>query len=74
MEIKKQNFKRIAESRVNKILSLIELLGNLSNKSFYDFSDDQVDLIFTTIQEALEVQRKRFERLNSKRSNKRFEL
>ena len=64
MDIKKQNFKRIAEGRVNKILSLIELLGNLSNKSFYDFSDEQIDLIFTSIQEALQVQKTRFEKRN----------
>jgi hypothetical protein len=74
MDIKQQNFKRIAEGRVNKILSLIELLGNLSNKSFYDFSDEQIDLIFSSIQEALQVQKTRFEKRNLKKTNKRFEL
>lgn len=43
---KKQNFKRIAESRTNKIIELIHLLGNLSNTSYYEYTPEQINSIF----------------------------
>ena len=46
MENKKENFKRIAENRVNKILVLYKQLENLSNTSFYEYTNDQIEKIF----------------------------
>ena len=69
---RKENFIRIAENRTNKILDLIKLLGNLSNKSYYDFISKQVVSIFNTIQNELEEQKKRFS--TEKKDNKRFRL
>ena len=69
---RKENFIRIAENRTNKILDIIKLLGNLSNKSYYDFTSKQVDSIFNTIQNELEEQKKRFS--TEKKDNKRFRL
>ena len=46
MDNKKDNFKRIAENRTNKIIDMISLLGNLSNRSFYEYTDDQINSIF----------------------------
>lgn len=57
---KKGNFKRIAEARTNKLLDALVLLGNLSNKSYYEYSQEQVDAMFDAIQEELDNQRKRF--------------
>ncbi len=57
---RKANFKRIAEARTNKIIGSIALLGNLSNRSYYDYSDKQVDAMFDAIQAELDEQRKRF--------------
>ena len=34
MNNKKENFKRVAEKRTNKIIEMIQLLGNLANSSF----------------------------------------
>ena len=74
MSVKKENFKRIAENRTNKILAMIELLGNLSNSSFYEFNEEEIDKIFSTIQEGLNNQRNKFTILNSSKKKKRFEL
>lgn len=74
MSIKRENFKRIAESRTNKILAMVELLGNLSNTSFYEFNEEEIEKIFSTIQESLNNQRNKFTILNSSRVKKRFEL
>ena len=73
METKKENFKRIAENRVNKIIDMIGLLGNLSNSSFYEYTDDQIDYIFDVIEKELETQKQKFtKKKDGKR--KRFEL
>ena len=60
MDQRKDNFKRIAESRTNKIIDLIQLLGNLKNKSFYDYTDDQIAQIFEIIENELQTQKKLF--------------
>ena len=72
MNQKKENFKRIAENRTNKIIDLISKLHNLSNTSFYEYTDEQIDAIFDAIQEELDKQRTEFKRQN--KSKKRFEL
>ena len=70
---KRENFKRIATNRVNKIIDLISKLQNLSNSSFYEYTDDQINQIFDAIQKELNKQRQKFEN-DSKRGKKRFEL
>ena len=57
---KEENFKRLAENRTNKIIDMLNLLGNLSNKSNYSYSEEQVDAIFDAIQNELDAQRNRF--------------
>lgn len=73
MENKKDNFKRIAEKRTNKIIDSISKLQNLTNTSFYEYSYEQIDAIFKAIQEELDNQKKIFEDCKNK-EKKRFEL
>ena len=73
MENKRENFKRIAESRTNKIIDLISKLHNLSNSSFYEYTDEQIDSIFNAIQNELDKQKKQFMK-DRKKGKKRFEL
>ena len=73
MENKKENFKRIAEKRTNKIIESIAKLQNLTNTSFYEYSNEQIDAIFKAIQEELDNQKKIFEE-DKKKGKKRFEL
>ena len=72
MENKKDNFKRIAESRTNKIIAMIGLLGNLSNQSYYEYEDSQIERIFDAIQNAVDEEREKFNRNRDK--TKRFRL
>ncbi len=72
-ESKEESFTRIAEARVNKVVSMIDLIGNLSNTSIYSFTFDQVDHMFTAIQEALTQSKKRFHSPQRPR-RKRFSL
>ena len=72
MENKRNNFKRIAENRVNKIIDMISKLENLNNTSFYEYSDEQMENIFKAIQKELDKQKELFNKI--KKSKKRFEL
>ena len=59
-ETKEEKFIRLAEARVNKILSMMRLLGNLSSTGFYQYSRDQVEQIFTALQFELIKNKMRF--------------
>lgn len=72
MEKKKENFKRLAESRTNKVIDMLGLIGNLSNQSNYEYTAKDVNKIFSSIEKALDVQRERFNSNLSKR--RRFKL
>ncbi len=64
---KRNKFKRLAENRTNKIIDMVRLIGNLSNKSHYEYTEEEVDLIFETIQEELEFQKQKFVTANLKK-------
>lgn len=57
---KTENFIRLAEARTNKIIDMIELLGNLSNRSNYSYSTEQVEMIFQSIEETIEETKAKF--------------
>lgn len=69
---KKANFIRIAESRTNKIIELIHLLGNLSNTSYYEYTPEQINTIFSAIQKELDTQRSQF--IIKENKKKKFKL
>ncbi len=60
-ESKEEKFCRVAEYRTNKILDMLRLLGNCSNRSAYAYSDAQIEQIFKAIVQATESARSRFE-------------
>lgn len=53
METKREKFVRLAEARTNKIIDMIRLLGNCANKSNYDYSEADIQKIFTAIDKEL---------------------
>lgn len=72
---KRENFKRISESRVSKILVLLSQLTNLSNTSFYEYTDDDIEKIFAAIDDASKKAKENLLRANNKdKKNKRFIL
>ena len=73
METKKEKFVRVAESRTNKIISMIRLLGNCSNKAVYDYSDKDVKKIFNAIDVELKSAKNKFSD-DSSQNSKRFKL
>lgn len=57
---KAENFVRLAEARTNKIIDMVLLLGNLSNKTNYSYTNEQVEAIFDSIQQALDETKQKF--------------
>ena len=71
-ETKRDKFVRLAEARTNKIIDMIQLLGNCSNKSVYDYSKEDVKIIFSAIEEALKNAKSKFDTTDSE--NIKFKL
>lgn len=72
-ETKEEKFRRLAEARVNKILHLLRLLGNLSWTGTYAYTREQVEQIFTALQTELIKAKLRFLQ-EQESSKKRFSL
>lgn len=69
---KREKFIRLAESRVNKALNDIRLIGNLSNKNNYDYEQADVNKIISTLEQEVRSVKKKFETVQQ--NNKKFKL
>lgn len=72
-ETNRERFIRIAESRTQKIIDMIELLGNCSNQYNYEYTQKDVDKMFSAIDLALKNSKARFSTENTIK-NKRFKF
>lgn len=59
-ETRAERFRRIAENRTNEIIKKLSLLGNCSNKSSYEYTEEEVSKIFSAIDKELRQARARF--------------
>ncbi len=59
-ETKKQRFDRISTARKTKILDVIRLLENCANRSNYEYSRDEIEDIFSTLETALHAAKAKF--------------
>ena len=71
-QTREQRFTRLAEQRVNVILDKLRLLGQLSNRSNYEYTDAQGEAIFKAIQKDLNSTKAKFR--ESDKARKRFTL
>jgi hypothetical protein len=59
-ETNRERFVRIAEARTQKIIDMIELLGNCSNQYNYEYTQKDVEKMFSAIESALKTSKARF--------------
>ena len=59
-ETKNERFRRLAESRGNRLIREIALLGNLANRKNYSFSEEEVERLFEPILQELDEVRALF--------------
>lgn len=60
MRDKRGKFVELATNRVNRTVKDIRLIGNLSNRSAYEYSEEDVKKIVKTLQRELDLMKQRF--------------
>lgn len=58
-ESKAERFVRLAEPRVNRACKAISMIGHLAASS-YEYTEQQVDAMFTAMQQELDAQKAKF--------------
>lgn len=72
---KMMRFERIAEKRVSDVLKKMQLIGNLSNKNNYEYTDKHVKQIIDSLENELKILKSKFsEESNEKTTEFRFKL
>lgn len=66
MENKKENFKRITDKRVDKIIDTIDSFSNLTNTSFYEFDEQDIEEMFSKIQIELDKEKEKLIKFSKK--------
>ena len=66
-ETPEERFKRIATVRTNAVLDRLRILGNLSNRQMYSYSEEDINRIFSAINKQLREVRAKF---NSRKEEK----
>ena len=66
-ETPEERFKRVAEARTNTVIDKLRILGNLSNRQMYNYSEEDINKIFRAINNQIKEVRAKF---NSKKEEK----
>jgi hypothetical protein len=59
-ETPEERFKRLATLRTNAVLDKLRILGNLSNKGIYSYSEEDIDKIFSAINKQIKEVKAKF--------------
>lgn len=60
MSVKMAKFERLAERRVTNTIKQLRLIGNLSNKANYDYTESHVQQIMAALNREVEVLKSKF--------------
>ena len=59
-DIRRQNFKRLATARTKEVLRRLKILGNCSNRSHYDYTEEEINKIFSEIEKKIRETKVKF--------------
>ena len=59
-ETPRDRFKRLATARTNSILQRLKVLGNCSNRHIYEYTEDDIDKIFSEIERKVKETKAKF--------------
>ena len=65
-DAKKDRFYRVATRRINKLLNNLRLIGNTANTNLYLYKDEEIDKIFSTIENKIIEVKSKFRRSKDK--------
>lgn len=57
---RRNNFKRLAAARTNEILRRLKVLSNCANRSHYDYTEEEVNKIFSEIERKVKEAKAKF--------------
>lgn len=69
-ETPRDRFKRLATDRTNTILQRIKILGNCSNRQAYEYTEEEINKIFSEIDRAVKETKMKFHFSSKKREFK----
>ena len=61
MEDKHEKFIGLAESRTNSAIKSIQLIGNLANRSNYEYSKEEITELFKALEKEIQLAKRSFE-------------
>ena len=59
-ENRRERFKRLATARTNTVLQKLKVLSNCANRQAYEYSEDEVEKIFASIDKYLKSVKSKF--------------
>ncbi len=71
-ETKHEKFQRIAAARTNRAADYIRLVGKLSNRNAYEYSDEDVRQMFSFLERELRAAKEKFGQAQSKKDSFQF--
>ena len=60
MELKRERFIRLVTKRTNNVLKTLKVLGNCANRQAYDYTEEDINKIFITIEKKTKEIKERF--------------
>jgi hypothetical protein len=58
--VKLQKFEELGEKRMNEAIKKIRLIGNLANRNNYDYTDEHVKAIVSTLESEIQLLKTKF--------------
>ena len=58
---KRQRFTKVASNRVQKVIDFLTLLQNCANRNNYEYTEDDVEHMFSEIQKTLKETRAKYQ-------------
>lgn len=59
---KREKFEELGEKRMNEAIKKIRLIGNLSNRNNYDYTDEHVKAIISTLEAEIQSLKNKFKK------------
>lgn len=72
--LRRERFETVAARRTQKLLDLLDILGNCANKSNYEYTDEDVRKMFTAIENKTKNTKALFGNAISKEEKNKFKF
>ncbi len=69
---KRERFKRLATLRTKNVLRALKVLGNCSNSNAYEYSDKEIEAVFSAIEKQLRTVKGKFQSTTQEKIDFKF--